>query len=119
MPPAPNSCRIRYFAGSATSASWREREHGRAPWGCQGTDASAAILDPMVDRDRVGGRSMTRDLGLDVGDVRIGSALSDETATLASGPPTLKRVGPRKDLKAGAALVREHGVGPGVVGSRR
>src|SRR5260370_12096795 len=62
---------------------------------------------------------MTRYLGLDVGDVRIGVALSDETATLASGLPTLKRVGPRKDVKAVAALAREHGVVEGVVGMPR
>src|SRR6266511_5689910 len=60
-----------------------------------------------------------RYLGLDVGDVRIGVALSDETATLASGLPTLKRVGPRKDVKAVATLVREHGVGEVVVGMPR
>ena len=47
-----------------------------------------------------------RYLGLDVGDVRIGMALSDETETLASGLPTFQRVGPRKDVKAVAALVR-------------
>ena len=57
-----------------------------------------------------------RYLGLDVGDVRIGVALSDETATLASGLLTLERVGPRKDVKAVAALVREHDVGEVVVG---
>ena len=62
---------------------------------------------------------MTRYLGLDVGDVRIGVALSDETATLASGLPTLKRVGPRRDMKAVATLVREHGVGEVVVGMPR
>ena len=62
---------------------------------------------------------MTRYLGLDVGDVRIGVALSDETATLASGLPTLNRVGPRKDVKAVAALVREHGAGEVVVGMPR
>jgi putative Holliday junction resolvase len=57
-----------------------------------------------------------RYLGLDVGDVRVGVALSDETATLASGLLTLERVGPRKDVKTVAALVREHGVGEVVVG---
>ena len=57
-----------------------------------------------------------RYLGLDVGDVRIGVALSDETATLASGLDTVARVGPRKDVKAVAALVRAHGVGGVVVG---
>jgi putative Holliday junction resolvase len=57
-----------------------------------------------------------RYLGLDVGDARIGVALSDETGTLASGLPTLRRAGPRKDVKAVAALVRERGVGVVVVG---
>jgi putative Holliday junction resolvase len=57
-----------------------------------------------------------RYLGLDVGDVRIGVALSDETATLATGLPTLTRVGPKKDLQAIAALVRDHEAGELVVG---
>jgi putative Holliday junction resolvase len=57
-----------------------------------------------------------RYLGLDVGDVRIGVALSDETATLASALLTLERVGPRKDVRAVATLVRERGVGEVVVG---
>lgn len=60
-----------------------------------------------------------RYLGLDVGDVRIGVALSDETATIATGLPTLARVGPRKDLKAIAQLVREHQAGEIVVGLPR
>lgn len=60
-----------------------------------------------------------RYLGLDVGDVRIGVALSDETATLASGLPTLGRVGPRKDVKAVVELVRRHEVGEVVVGMPR
>ena len=55
-------------------------------------------------------------MGLDVGDVRIGVALSDETGTLASGLVTLEAVGPRKDAQALAALAREHGVGEVVVG---
>ena len=57
-----------------------------------------------------------RYLGLDVGDVRIGVALSDETGTLASGLPTLEAAGPRRDAQAVAALVREHGVREVVVG---
>jgi putative Holliday junction resolvase len=57
-----------------------------------------------------------RYLGLDVGDVRVGVALSDETATLASGLLTLQRVGPRKDVEAVRALVRGHRVGEVVVG---
>jgi putative holliday junction resolvase len=57
-----------------------------------------------------------RVMALDVGDVRIGVALSDETGTLASGLVTLKSVGPRKDAQALAALAREHGVVEVVVG---
>jgi putative Holliday junction resolvase len=60
-----------------------------------------------------------RVLGLDVGDVRIGIAVSDETATLARGLPTLGRVGPRKDVKAVAALVRENEAETLVVGLPR
>ena len=60
-----------------------------------------------------------RSLGLDLGDKRIGVALSDETATLASGLPTLARVGPRKDVKAVAELVRAHDAGEVVVGLPR
>jgi putative Holliday junction resolvase len=57
-----------------------------------------------------------RTLALDVGAVRIGVALSDETGTLASGLVTLKAAGPRKDAQAVARLVVEHGVGEVVVG---
>ncbi len=55
-------------------------------------------------------------LALDVGDVRIGVAVSDETATLASGLATLRSLGPRKDAQQVAALVREHGIAEVVVG---
>jgi len=55
-------------------------------------------------------------LGLDVGDRFIGVALSDESATLASGLETLRRVGPRKDVKASASLVRTHDVSEVVFG---
>ena len=57
-----------------------------------------------------------RILAVDLGDVRIGVALSDETATLASGLPTLRSIGPRRDAQAIASLVREHGVGEVVLG---
>jgi putative holliday junction resolvase len=60
-----------------------------------------------------------RYLGLDVGDKRIGVALSDETATLASGLETVQRVGPKKDPKAIAELVRTHEAGEVVVGLPR
>ena len=55
-------------------------------------------------------------LALDVGDVRIGVALSDETATLASGLATLRPRGPRQAAQLVAALVREHGAAEVVVG---
>jgi len=57
-----------------------------------------------------------RILALDLGDVRIGVALSDETETLATGLKTLQSFGPRKDAQAISALVREHEVGEVVVG---
>ncbi|HEY7411624.1 MAG TPA: Holliday junction resolvase RuvX [Vicinamibacteria bacterium] len=60
-----------------------------------------------------------RRLGLDVGDKVVGVAVSDETGTLARGLPNLARVGPRKDVKAVAALVREHQAGEVVVGLPR
>lgn len=55
-------------------------------------------------------------LALDMGAVRIGVAVSDETGTLASGLPTLRAVGPRKDAQKVAALVAEHAAGEVVVG---
>lgn len=58
-------------------------------------------------------------LGLDVGDVRIGVALSDETGTIASGLTTVTRVGPRKDVRAVVELARRHAVEQLVVGLPR
>jgi putative pre-16S rRNA nuclease len=60
-----------------------------------------------------------RHLGLDVGDRTIGVAVSDETATLATGLLTVRRVGPRKDVKAVVRLATEHGAGEVVVGLPR
>ena len=57
-----------------------------------------------------------RHMGLDVGDRRIGVALSDETATLASALTTVTRTGGRKDAAAVAELVRHHEVSAVVVG---
>jgi len=57
-----------------------------------------------------------RYLGLDVGDRRIGMALSDETATLATPLPTFVRVGPRQDVRRIADLARTHEAGAVVVG---
>jgi len=55
-------------------------------------------------------------LALDLGEARIGVALSDESETLATGLPTIRSVGPRKDAQAIVALVHERGVGEVVVG---
>ena len=59
---------------------------------------------------------IVRRLGLDVGDVRMGVAVSDETGMLARGLPTYVRVGPKKDLRAVAELVRTYEVQEIVVG---
>jgi putative Holliday junction resolvase len=58
-------------------------------------------------------------LGLDVGDKTIGVALSDESATLASGLPTIRRAGLKKDLRELAELARGRDVGTVVVGLPR
>lgn len=58
-------------------------------------------------------------LALDLGDVRIGLALSDPLGLTAQPLGTLRRVGPRRDLQAIADLVREHGVRTIVVGLPR
>jgi putative Holliday junction resolvase len=58
-------------------------------------------------------------LGLDVGDKTIGVALSDESATLASGLRTIRRTGLKKDLRELAELVSDRGVGTVVVGLPR
>ena len=60
-----------------------------------------------------------RVLGLDVGDKTIGVALSDESATLASGLPTIRRTGLKKDLHELAELARGREVGTVVVGLPR
>jgi putative Holliday junction resolvase len=57
-----------------------------------------------------------RVLGVDVGTVRVGVALSDATGTLASPLETLRRAKNRSDLDRLAALVVEHEVTEVVVG---
>ena len=58
-------------------------------------------------------------LGLDVGDRTIGVALSDETATLASGLHTIRRADLKRDLRELAELARDRGVETVVVGLPR
>jgi putative pre-16S rRNA nuclease len=95
---------MRYF-GSANShaPSNCPREDCRGPLGCQGYERS--LYWPKV-----------RLLALDVGDVRIGVAVSDETRTLASGLTTLRARGPRQDVRQVATLVREQQAAEVVVG---
>lgn len=60
-----------------------------------------------------------RVLGVDVGTVRVGLALSDPTGTLASPLETLRRAKDESDLDRLAALVVEHEVAEVVVGEPR
>jgi putative Holliday junction resolvase len=64
-------------------------------------------------------RRRGRVLGVDVGTVRVGVALSDATGTLASPLETVKRAKDESDLDRLAALVVEHEVTEVVVGEPR
>jgi putative Holliday junction resolvase len=64
-------------------------------------------------------RSGGRVLGIDVGKVRVGVALSDPSGTLASPLQTLRRAKDGSDLDTLAALVVEHEVAEVVVGEPR
>jgi putative holliday junction resolvase len=57
-----------------------------------------------------------RFMGLDVGEVRIGVALSDETGLVARGLTSLQRVSWKRDLEALKEVVEENQVGQIVVG---
>jgi putative Holliday junction resolvase len=70
---------------------------------------------PQPEQRRAGGRV----LGVDVGSVRVGVAMSDATATLASPVETLRREKDGSDLDRLAALVVEHEVSEVVVGEPR
>jgi putative Holliday junction resolvase len=72
-----------------------------------------------VDDERTPPREETpkgRVLALDVGEVRIGLAVSDPARTVALPAGTILVRGAPQDLKAVAALVREHGATEVVVG---
>jgi putative Holliday junction resolvase len=64
-------------------------------------------------------RAAGRVLGIDVGTVRVGLAMSDPTGTLASPLETLKRAKNGSDLDRVVALVMEHEVTEVVVGEPR
>ena len=55
-------------------------------------------------------------MGLDVGEVRIGVAVSDETELIAQGVSTLHRVGWKKDLPALLRTVEAYQISKIVVG---
>ncbi len=57
-----------------------------------------------------------RSMGLDVGEVRIGIALSDLTGLIAQGLATLERAGWERDLDYLADLAEKHEVGRLVIG---
>jgi putative Holliday junction resolvase len=75
----------------------------------------AGLSVPPRGSRRRGGRV----LGIDVGSVRVGVALSDATGTLASPLETVKRAKDESDLDRIAALVVEHEVTEVVVGEPR
>ena len=56
-------------------------------------------------------------MGLDVGDVRIGVALSDETGVIAQGLRTIQRQSWQKDLAALAEAVTAYDVSKIVIGN--
>ena len=59
---------------------------------------------------------MSRLLGLDVGEKRIGVAVCDETQTLARPLLTLKRASKKEDFAKLAALCHEHAIEKVIVG---
>jgi putative holliday junction resolvase len=63
------------------------------------------------------GRNVGRILGLDVGDRRIGVAVSDELGLTAQPVLTLVRKNRRQDLRSLARLVRKYGSSQVVVGN--
>jgi putative holliday junction resolvase len=59
---------------------------------------------------------MSRLLGLDVGEKRVGVAICDETQTLARPLLTLKRAAKKEDFAKLVALCREHAIEKVIVG---
>lgn len=59
---------------------------------------------------------MTRILGLDVGDARIGVALSDPLGLTAQRLTVIERTAPAQDVEVVQALVTQHGVQAVVIG---
>ncbi|MBS1821643.1 MAG: Holliday junction resolvase RuvX [Acidobacteria bacterium] len=64
-----------------------------------------------------GAEGVPRVLGFDVGDRRIGIAISDPLGYTAQPLLTLHRTNRRADMKSVGRLLRRHGVGEAVVGN--
>jgi putative holliday junction resolvase len=75
--------------------------------------------EQVMTEDLGGGLLRGRRMGVDVGTVRVGVALSDVTGTLASPLETLRRAKDGKDLNRLAELVVTHEVVEVVVGLPR
>jgi putative transcription antitermination factor YqgF len=72
---------------------------------------------PFQLRRRIGTVDMARILGLDVGDRRVGVAVSDELGLTAQPVLTLVRKNQRQDLGSLRRLVRKYGCNQVVVGN--
>jgi len=70
----------------------------------------------MTDCDTTGGGTGDRLMGLDLGEVRIGVALTDELGTVAMPLLTIQRRNRKADLEMIRSLVEEHRVAVVVVG---
>jgi putative Holliday junction resolvase len=73
--------------------------------------------DEEAETSKQEGALIPRILGLDVGDRRIGLALSDPLGYTAQPLFTLHRTGRRADLKSVGRVLRKHGVTEAVVGN--
>ncbi len=74
-------------------------------------------IEPPAEEVLIENRSQRRVLGLDVGDRRIGVAVSDELGFTAQPVLTLVRKNRRQDLASLARLVRRYGCAQVVVGN--
>jgi putative holliday junction resolvase len=73
--------------------------------------------DPEEGEPKQEGALVPRILGFDVGDRRVGLAISDPLGYTAQPLFTLHRAGRKADLKSVARVLRKHGVTEAVVGN--
>ncbi len=81
------------------------------------TDAGRRAVDPSEDAAPVSQELPSRIAGFDVGDRRIGIAISDPLGYTAQPVLTLHRTNRRADFKTVARVLRKHHVMEGVVGN--